>query len=119
METTATRSTLRIPLLAGTGSSGKDTAATMGKQSARAAHAAAVVAALAGVAVGACSDQSGPRAVFQMTDPQTRAFGSVNIGALTDIGVPLYANITDKPVRLRSIRLVGLPPAVHVIGVRA
>ncbi|HEX5188809.1 MAG TPA: hypothetical protein VFW16_04670, partial [Streptosporangiaceae bacterium] len=32
------------------------------------------------------------------------------------IGVPLYANLSDKTVRLLSMQLVRVPSAVHIVG---
>jgi hypothetical protein len=78
------------------------------------------LAALAAVYVGGCvGPASGERTVFQMLDPGLRAQGSVNVDALTDVAVPLFTNLTDSKVRLLSVRLVGLSPAVHIVGAYA
>jgi len=92
----------------------------MGTRTSRAVRNAALVAAFAGLAVVGCSDHpAGPRAVLQMADPNVTVSGGVNVDALTDVGVPLYASVTGRTVRLLSIRLVRAPSAVNTLGVHA
>jgi hypothetical protein len=42
-----------------------------------------------------------------------------NVGEIVDVGLARFHNTTSQPVRIRSIRLVRKPWAVHLVGVRA
>jgi hypothetical protein len=69
--------------------------------------------------VGCSGSSLGQRTVLEVAGVQTRGFGSVNVDALTDVGVPILTNLTSSTVRLLSVQFVGLPPSVNIVGVRA
>ena len=79
----------------------------------------AAALALTGLLNGCTGPAAGQRAVFEMADPSFSYFGGTHIEAITDVGVPLFANLTNSTVKLVSVRLVDPPPALHVLSVDA
>jgi hypothetical protein len=85
------------------------------------ARSIAAVIVSGGVLLAGCADRSGYREVLpngSAASAPTDTF-SVHVDEIADIGLPTLRNISDQPVRLSSIQLLGQPPAVHVLNIRA
>jgi len=76
---------------------------------------------LAAIITGGCSgtDRRGrEQAVFHV-QTNIRLGQGANVNEIIDIGLEPFANTTSQPVRVRSIHLVRMPAAVHLVSVRA
>ncbi|HEX9515670.1 MAG TPA: hypothetical protein VF940_05775 [Streptosporangiaceae bacterium] len=69
-------------------------------------------------ALTAGCDTNGQRNVFETGPGSVSESGPAHVDEIIDESVPLY-NISDHPVRLRSIKIVGEPAAVRLLNVRA
>jgi hypothetical protein len=78
----------------------------------------ATVVALIGAAAVGCST-NGQRNVFPDGRYGVTASVPAHVDEIQDLTVPTLHNNTDHPVRLLSVRIVGQPPAVNVLNVRA
>ena len=77
----------------------------------------ATVVALAGALMAGCGE-NGQR-VFPPGPGIVTVSGPARLDEILNLTVPGLHNISDHPVRLRSVRFVGLPAAVRILNVRA
>jgi hypothetical protein len=78
----------------------------------------AIAIALSAGVVAGCGDD-GQRHVFPAGPGSVSISGPARVDEIQNLTVPGLHNISDQPVRLRSVRIVGQPPAVRVLNVRA
>jgi hypothetical protein len=78
----------------------------------------AIAIALSTAIVAGCGED-GQGNVFPAGPGSVSISGPARVDEIQNLTVPGLHNITDRPVRLRSVRIVGQPPAVRVLNVRA
>ncbi len=77
---------------------------------------AVILVALVGALVAGC-DASGQRNVFKAGPGAIGELSPAHVDEIIDHSVPLY-NVSDHPVRLRSIKIVDQPAAVRLLNGR-
>jgi hypothetical protein len=78
---------------------------------------AAAIASIGALVAGCATN--GQRNVFPAGPPGIGFSGPAHVDEIQDLTVPGLHNNTERPVRLRSVRIVGQPPVVRVLNVRA
>jgi hypothetical protein len=78
-----------------------------------------ILALVGGVSLAAaCGTSDGPQTVFSRERGVT-ASGPTHVDEINDESVPGLHNLSDHPVRLRSVKVVDAPRSLHLLNVHA